>query len=99
MLVDELKYNECKKFSEFLVEHINALTLVWKCSCLLDTWILANNIECRVLNLFVNTYLFINVSQLEEFINLALTMRKDSELVVSFHSSVLEKLRAVNVSV
>ena len=95
MLVDELQYNECKKFSEFLVEHLNDLTLVRKCSCLLDAWILANNIECRVLNLFGNTYLLINVSQLEEFINLALTMREDSELVVSFHSSVLEKLRAV----
>ena len=44
MLVDELQYTECKKFSEFLVEHLNDLTLVRKRSCLLDAWILANNI-------------------------------------------------------
>ena len=54
-----------------------------------------NNIECQVLNLFGNTYRVINVSHLEEFLNLALTMRDDSELMFSFRSA-LEKLRTVS---
>lgn len=54
-----------------------------------------NITECRVLNLFGKTYLLINVSQIVDFTNLELTMRDDSELVLSFHPSVLEKLCAV----
>ena len=96
MLIDELHNDVCKKFSQFLVEHFKDLTLVKKCSYLLDAWKLLNNIECQVLNLFGNTYLVINVSHLEEFLNLALTMREDSELMFSFHSSALEKLRTVS---
>ena len=84
MLVDELQYDVCKKFSQFLFEHFKDSTLVKKCSYLLDAWILLNNIECQVLNLFGNTYLVINVSHLEEFLNLALTMRENSELMF-FH--------------
>ena len=61
MLIDELQYDVCKKFSQFLVEHFKDLTLVKKCSYQLYAWILLNNIECQVLNLFGNTYLVINV--------------------------------------
>ena len=67
MLLDELQYHESKRFSQFLVEQLKNCTLVKKSSCLLDAGILVNNTECRVLDMFGNTYLFISVSQLEEF--------------------------------
>ena len=51
MLVDDLHYNQCNKFSEFLSQHLPNFSLVKKCSCLFDAWILVGSIEYRVLDL------------------------------------------------
>ncbi|KAI6648422.1 hypothetical protein LOD99_8212 [Oopsacas minuta] len=98
MLINWIIYEECKKFNEFLYEHLRNFRLVKRDSCLLEAWILVGNINCRILDLFGSAYLIITVAQLEEFLNFALFIRENMDLIFSFHSTLSEKLGTVNSS-
>ncbi|KAI6649970.1 hypothetical protein LOD99_6334 [Oopsacas minuta] len=97
MLINGIIY-EVQKFNEFLYEHLRNFRLVKRDRCLLEAWILVGNINCRILDLFGSAYLIITVAQLEEFLNFALSIRENMDLIFSFHPTLSEKLGTVNSS-
>ena len=87
MLVDDKLHDQSKKFSCFIMESMQWIRLIRRNCNLVEAWILVENISCRILELFGNSYLAITVQQLDLFTSFILSCRESSDTLSSFHES------------
>ena len=65
MLVDDKLHDQSEKFTYCLMESMQWIQLIRRNFNLLEAWILVENISCRILELFGNSYIAITVQQLD----------------------------------
>ena len=98
MLVDDKLHDQSKKFSCCLMESMQWIRLIRRNCNLVEAWILVENISCRILELFGNSYLAITVQQLDLFTSFILSCRESSDTLSSFHESLSLKLHNTSSS-
>ena len=65
---------------------------------LVEAWIAVENISCRILELFGNSYIAFTAQQLDSFISFILSCRENLDILRSFHESLSPKLHDTSSS-
>ena len=98
MLVDDKLLDQSNKFTYCLMESMQWIRLIRRNCNLLEAWILVENISCRILELFGNSYIAFTVQQLDLFTSFILSCRESSDTLSSFHESLSLKLHYTSSS-